>query len=177
MKAKEHRIWPLPGLERSNKMPRFFFQSIKEALRSQAACDTAVLTKPGFLWIDPDEYKTEGMCSSTVRRKPYTLMYVPDHFKAQEMCDKAIKDDSYFLQFVSDWFITREWVDMWYDDYYDCGGSHWDDDDDDDDDDEDNFFEWYDGYKKRKAQKGKIEKDLLLGTHYLGINVDLFCAW
>ena len=40
---------------------------------------------------------------------------------------------------------------MWHDDYYD----------DDDDDDEDKFFEWCDGYKKRKAQKAKIKKGLL----------------
>ena len=29
------------------------------------------------------------------------------------------------------------------------------------DDDEDNFFEWYDGYKKRKAQKASIKEELL----------------
>ena len=88
MKAKDHKIWPLPGLERSNKMASFLFQSIKEikeALRPQAACDTALLMEPGFLWIVLDEYKAEGMCSSAVRKKPYTLMYVFDHFKTQEM--------------------------------------------------------------------------------------------
>ena len=48
---------------------------------------------------------------------------------------------------------------MWYDDYYDDDdddGGHWDDDND-----EDKFFEWYDGYKKRKAQKAKIKEELL----------------
>ena len=44
---------------------------------------------------------------------------------------------------------------MWHDDYYDDDGGHWDDDD------EDKVFEWYDGYKKRKAQKAKIEKELM----------------
>ena len=29
------------------------------------------------------------------------------------------------------------------------------------DDDEDNLFEWYDGYKKRKAQKASIKEQLL----------------
>ena len=99
MKAKDHKIWPLPGLERSNKMASFLFQSIKEikeALRPQAACDTAVLMEPGFLWIVLDEYKAEGMCSSAVRKKPYTLMYVFDHFKTQEMCDRAVKGGSFF---------------------------------------------------------------------------------
>ena len=41
------------------------------------------------------------------------------------------------------------------DDYYDDDGDHWDNDDD-----EDKFFEWYDGYKKRKAQKTSIKKEL-----------------
>ena len=103
MQVKDHKIWPLPGLERSNKMAIFFFQptkEIREALGSQAACDTAVLWEPGFLWIVTDGYKTEGICSFTVCRKPFTLMYVPDHSKTQEMCDKAVKDDSSFLQFV-----------------------------------------------------------------------------
>ena len=45
---------------------------------------------------------------------------------------------------------------MWYDDYYDDDGDHWDDDED-----EDNFFEWHDGYKKRKAQKAKTKEELL----------------
>ena len=60
-------------------MVSFFFQpikEIKEALEPQAAYDIAVLMEPGFLWIVPDDYKTEQMCSSAVRRKPYTLVYV-----------------------------------------------------------------------------------------------------
>ena len=76
------------------------------------------------------------------------------------MCDKAVKDDSFSLEFIPDWFIRRGWVDMWHDDYYDDDdGVHFDDDDDDD---ENQFFEWYDGYKKRKAQKGSIKEELLL---------------
>ena len=67
-----------------------------------------------------------------------------------------MKDDSSSLQFVPDWFVTREGVDVWYDDNYDDDGGHWDDDDD-----EDKFFEWYNGYKKRKAQKAKIKKELM----------------
>ena len=80
---------------------------------------------------------------------------IPDCFKTQEMCDKAVKDDSFSLQFVPDWFIRRELVGLWHDDYYDDGGGHWDDDD------EDKFFEWYHGYKKRKAQKASIKEELL----------------
>ena len=43
---------------------------------------------------------------------------------------------------------------MWYNDYYDDDGDHWDNDDD-----EEKFFEWYDGYKKRKAQEISIKKE------------------
>ena len=81
------------------------------------------------------------------------------------MCDKAVKDDSSFLQFVPNWFMTKEWMDMWYDDYDDDGdGNHWDDDGDywdEDFNDKDKFFEWYDGNKKRKAQKAEIKKGLI----------------
>ena len=66
------------------------------------------------------------------------LQLVLDHFKMQEICEKAVKDDSSSLQFVPDWPIIREWVDMWYDGYYDDDGVYWDDDDDY----EDKFFEW-----------------------------------
>ena len=72
------------------------------------------------------------------------------------MCDQVVKEDSSFLQFLPDWFVTREWMWMWYDDYYDDDGDHWDNDDD-----EEKFFEWYDGYKKRKAQKASITEELL----------------
>ena len=72
------------------------------------------------------------------------------------MCDKAVKKDSSSLQFVPDWFVKREGVDMWHDDYDDDDGNHWDDDDN-----EDKFSEWYDAYKKRKAQKALIKKELI----------------
>ena len=44
---------------------------------------------------------------------------------------------------------------MWYDDYYDGNGDHWATGGND------NFLEWYDGYKKRKAQKAQIKKELM----------------
>ena len=66
-----------------------------------------------------------------------------------------MRDDSSSLQYGPDWFVTRKGVVMWYDESEYC------DDDDDDDDDEDNFFKWYDGYKKRKAQKASRKEELL----------------
>ena len=43
---------------------------------------------------------------------------------------------------------------MWNDDYYDDGDYR--------DDDDDKCFKWYDDYKKRKAQKAQIKKELML---------------
>ena len=86
---------------------------------------------------------------------PDAFHRIPDRFKTQEMCDQAVNEDSFSLQFVPDWFVTRDWMWMWYDDYYDDDGDHWDDDNDD------KFSEWYDGYKKRKEQKARIKEELL----------------
>ena len=71
------------------------------------------------------------------------------------MCDDTVRDDSSSLQYFPDWFVTQEQMNMRYDDNEYCG------DDDDDDDDEDNFFKWFDGYQKRKAQKASIKEGLM----------------
>ena len=110
---------------------------------------------PRLLWLIPDHIKTQEMFEKAVENEPGALEYIPDQYKTQEMCDKAVKDDSSFLQFVPDWFVTREQIDMWYDDYYDDDSDHYDNDD------EDKFFEWYDGYKKRKTQKASMKEELL----------------
>ena len=109
-----------------------------------------------MLLFVPDHFKMQDMCNEAVHLRPYLLQYAPDHFKTQDICYKAVRDDSHSLQFVSDWFVTREGVDMCFDDYYDDDGNHWGDDDN-----EDKFFERYDGYQKRKAQKAKIKEELL----------------
>ena len=96
------------------------------------------------------------MCNEIMGTMPDTFHRIPDRFKLQEMCEKAVKDDSSSLQYVPDWFVTMEWVVIWYDDYYDDDGDHWDDNDN-----EDKIFEWYDGYKNRKAQKVSIKEYLL----------------
>ena len=85
------------------------------------------------------------------------MQLIPDHFKAQEICDKAVRGDSSSLQFVPVWFVTREGVHMWYDNYCDDDGDYWFTKGDEDH----KFFECYDGYKKRKAQKAKIKDELM----------------
>ena len=64
-------------------------------------------------------------------------------------------DDSSSLRFVPDWLVIREGVHMWYDDYYDGDGDYWVTGGND------KFFEWYDGYKKPKAQEAQIKKELM----------------
>ena len=51
------------------------------------------------------------------------------------------------MEYVPDWFVAQQQIDVWYND--------------NDYDDEDNFLKWYDGYKKRKAQKALIKEELL----------------
>ena len=63
------------------------------------------------------------------------------------MCDDVVKNDPSSLQFVSDWIVTKQQIDAWFDDGY------WYDDDE--------MIEWYDSYKKRKAQKAKVKEELL----------------
>ena len=87
------------------------------------------------------------MRKKTLEVDPCQLNDIPDYLKKQKMCDKAVKDDPSSLQFVPDWFVTQEQIDIWYDDDY------WYHDDE--------LMEWYEGYKKRKAQKAKIKEELI----------------
>ena len=100
------------------------------------------------------------------------LKYVLDSFKAQDMCDKTVARSIFLLKFVPDWFVTQQQVKLWHD-YCDI----------------DRLIEWYDGYKKREAQKEKIKEECpLLGIHQdggiavslktrkiVGINMGLLC--
>ena len=63
------------------------------------------------------------------------------------MCDKAVRDYLFSLQYVPDWFVTQQKKDIWYDDDYVYNYNE--------------MIKWYDGYKKRKAQKASIKEELL----------------
>ena len=63
------------------------------------------------------------------------------------MCDKAVRDYLFSLQFIPDWFVTQQEIDIWYDEDYVYNDNE--------------MIKWYDGYKKRKAQKVKIKEELL----------------
>ena len=129
---------------------------------TQQMCNERMHTMPNAFHRILDRFKTQEMCIKAVEVDPSFLQLVPGHFKTQEIYDKALINDSSSLQFVPDWFVTQQQIHIWYDDYYDDDGGHWDNDDDE----EDKFFEWYDGYKKRKAQKAKIKRELLPITWY-----------
>ena len=60
------------------------------------------------------------------------------------MCEGVVKKYPCSLQCVPDWFVRQERIDQWHD--YDHN---------------DYFFEWYDGYQKRKVQKAKLREELM----------------
>ena len=106
-----------------------------------------LLLMSGLFFIS-DHLKTQEMCNEEVDIEPRLLALVPDHLKTEEICNKAVRRKLYTLRYVPDWFVTQEQLKIWHDD------------------DEDKFFVWYDGYKKRKAQKVKIKEGLLpVGWH------------
>ena len=71
---------------------------------------------------------------------------VPGHFKTKRMCDDAVLWKSCSLVCVPDWFGTQKQIKIWQDDdeYY----NH-------------DLFEWYNDYKKWKAQKASIKEELM----------------
>ena len=110
-------------------------------------CDDAADNNSSVLFIVPDCFKTQGMCIKVLEVDPWSLYDIPDSLKTQEMCNKAVEDDPSSLQYISDWFVTQQQLDVWFNDNY------WYHDGD--------MIEWYKGYKKRKAQKAKINEELL----------------
>ena len=63
------------------------------------------------------------------------------------MYEEAVSHDLSSLQYVPDWLVTQRQIGRWYDDieYYD----------------DDELNKWHNGYKKRKAQRAKIRKELM----------------
>ena len=92
----------------------------------------------------------QDVCKKAVEKDPRMLIYVPDRLKTAAMCEKAVEGDPSSLQFVPDWFVTHQKIKLWHNnnDYYK----------------DDKLIEWYDGYKKRRAQKAQIKKELIIIT-------------
>ena len=119
-------------------------------------CNEVVKDKLCRLLFVPDHFWMQETSNEIMRTMPDAFRCIPDHFKTQEMCDKAIKEDSSSLEYVPDWSVTGEWMWVWYDDYYYDGGDH-----QDDGENRDKFFNWYEGYQKRRGQKAKTKEELL----------------
>ena len=101
------------------------------------------LMSSGLFFI-PDDLKTQDMWNEEVNIEPRSLALVSDCVKTQEMCNKAARRDPWLLNHVPDWFVTQQQLKIWHDDDYDDG-----------------HIEWYEGYKKRRAEKDQIEKELM----------------
>ena len=94
----------------------------------------------------PDHLRTQEMCNEVMRNNPIGFFFIPDHFKIQEMCIKAFEPDPWQLKYVPDWFMTQGQVKVWHDYGEYCN--------------DDGVIEWYESYKRRKAQKAKIKEEL-----------------
>ena len=64
------------------------------------------------------------------------------------MCDKIVGKCPSSLMYVPDWLVMQQQIKLWHDDDEYCDG-------------DDELIEWYNGYKKRQAQKAQIEKELM----------------
>ena len=116
-------------------------------LITQEMCNEIMRTMPDIFHRIPDRFKTQEMCIKAVKVDPWQPKDIPDHFKIQEMCDKSVRDYLFSLRYVPDWFVTQEQIDDNYHDNYVYNDN--------------GIIKWYDGYKKRKAQKAKIKKELM----------------
>ena len=99
------------------------------------------------------------------------------------MYEEAVSHDLSSLQYVPHWLVTQKQIGRWYDDieYFD----------------DDELDKWHNGYKKRKAQRAKIRKELMpIAWHpsrwwdwcipehekkrdrkIMDVNTKLFCVW
>ena len=115
-------------------------------------CEKAFEENPYTLEEVPDHFKSQELCERVVEEDPELLECVPDHFKTQEMCDGVVGEDPYSLQYVPDWFVTQKQVKTWQKDDDYCNAEE--------------TVEWYDNFRKRRALKKQISKELLrVGWH------------
>ena len=126
----------------------YTLEYVPDHRKTQGMCSQAIRNKPAVFFIVPECFKTQEMCIKVLEVDPLQLKDVPDQFKKQKMCDKAVKDDPSSLRFVPDWYVKQQQqIDVWYDDNY---LYH-----------DDEMIEWYEGYKKREAEKASIKEELL----------------
>ena len=101
------------------------------------------------LYLVPDHFKIQEMCIKALKVGTWRVLEdVPDCFKTHEMCDKTVGKCPFSLLYAPGWFVTQQQIKIWRDDDEYC-------------DDNDEFIEWYNGYKKRKAQKASMKDELM----------------
>ena len=112
---------------------------VPDHLKTQGMSNKVAAFNPWQLEYVPNHFKTPEMCNKDVDDCPWQLGDVPDHLKARDMCNKAVGWHPCLLGHVPDWFVTQQ-VEPWHND---------------------ELIEWYDGHKKRNAQKAKTKDELM----------------
>ena len=125
----------------------WLFKYVPDNLKAQGMCGKAVEKAPWLLYNVPACFIMQRMCNGAVKICSLTLEYVPNQLKAQEMCNDAVRGGPCNLRHVPDWLVTQQQIKIWHDDAYYCNDNE--------------MIKWYEGYKKRKAQKAKIKKELM----------------
>ena len=100
MKAKVHKIWPLPSFKSVNKMISLllkmmfwdiFLSMVKYIPWTQEMCNEAVHIEPRSLAFIPDLFKTEEMRNKAVGVNLYTLKFIPFCHRTAEICKRAVE--------------------------------------------------------------------------------------
>ena len=147
------KFWTVEMCQNSVKDTYRLIENVPDWLKTAEMCNGAVKDEVSYLVCVPDHLKTQEMCNEAVRREAYTLGYVPDHLKTEKMREKAVEKDPWSLEYVPDWFLTHQKIlqVMKLIIGRRCMFPHNDDD----------LIKWYEGYKKRKAQKAQIKDELM----------------
>ena len=157
--------------ERAVEKDPWLLVHVPDNLKTQGMCSSSVQKIPPLLVHVPDNLKTHGMCYGMVKKIPLLLALVPDHLQAQETCsevvqnmpstlrlvsdhlknqgmrNEAVRGRLWLLKYISDWFVTQQQLKIWDDDDEYCN--------------DDEIIKWYEGYKKRKAQKASIKEEFV----------------
>ena len=144
-----NRFKTLEMCERAVEDEAATLEFVPDRFKNQEMCKKAVEERSYMLKDMPDHFKTQKKRDAVVMKGSLQLRYVPDQYKTRQVCQKAVEKDPSPLGYVPDWFVPGEWACMWYDESDYWAG------------DENNFFRWYEGYKKRKAQKAKMKEELM----------------
>ena len=141
------KYFPVPQevYDETMRKEPYSFAFIPDCFKTQEMCNEVVRKEAYMIHFVPDHFWMQKMCNEIIRNMPEdALYYISDCLKTQKMCEKEVKDNPSSLHFVPDWFVTQEEIKMWHDDDVYCN--------------DDGIIEWYEGYKKRKAQKALIKK-------------------